>query len=169
MVVKTVIGSALPTLLLLLSLPWTSSSICLLAAITLAMQSLHHVRGLSVHLPPSNSNPIVLSSIATVILINFLDMILLCMHFQVVTVSQQAEEFFFFAAFLAVVATIFSVMAYFYKYVYYGSSREDPNSQPLLDTGEIPLEERKADDNENEDEDDKELLNVEEGEKKETS
>lgn len=56
-------------------------------------------------------------------------------------------------------------MAYFYKYVYYGSSREDDESELLMGEGQIPLEERKADDNENED--DEALLSVGETEQKE--
>ena len=74
----------------------------------------------------------------------------------------QAEEFFFFAAFLAVVATIFSIMAYFYKYVYYGSSRTEGENEPLIDTDEIQLEERKGDGGD--DDDDEEMLNVAEPE-----
>ena len=44
---------------------------------------------------------------------------------------------------MAVVALIFSVMAYFYKYVYYGSSRDDEEREPLIDGDGIALEERR--------------------------
>ena len=44
----------------------------------------------------------------------------------------QAEEFFFFAVFLAVVTVIFIIMAWFYKYVNYGASRSE----------EVPEEEK---------------------------
>ena len=48
---------------------------------------------------------------------------------------------------MAVVAIVFSVMAYFYKYVYYGSSRDDEELEPLIGGDGIALEERR--DNQN--------------------
>ncbi|XP_065052495.1 solute carrier family 15 member 2-like [Rhopilema esculentum] len=54
--------------------------------------------------------------------------------------EDMAEEFFFFSAFLAVVATIFSVMAYFYKYVNYGSSRNEGEFEKLISNDDIQLE-----------------------------
>jgi len=74
--------------------------------------------------------------------------------------EDMAQEFFFFAAFLAVVAIVFSVMAYFYKYVYYGSSRDDEELEPLIGGDGIALEERR--DNQN---GDNEPIDVEESKK----
>lgn len=59
----------------------------------------------------------------------------------------QAEEFFFFAVFLAVVTVIFIIMAWFYKYVNYGASRNEQvpgeekgeRNEGLADDENIPL------------------------------
>ena len=42
----------------------------------------------------------------------------------------QANEFFFFAGFLAIVMLVFIVMSYFYEYVYYSGNGviEEPES-----------------------------------------
>ena len=57
-------------------------------------------------------------------------------------------------------------MAYFYKYVYYGSSRNDGTDEPLLSGNEIPLSERQAGEEENEEreEETEEPLDVKESE-----
>lgn len=51
-------------------------------------------------------------------------------------------------------------MAYFYKYVYYGSSREEGEHEPLISDGDIQLEER--DNGDTGDKDDDSLLKLEE-------
>ena len=61
---------------------------------------------------------------------------------------------------MAVVATIFSIMAYFYIYVYYGANREDGENEPLISDGAIQLEERDKEDDG--DKDDDSLLKLEE-------
>ena len=56
--------------------------------------------------------------------------------FEMIQLLLQAQEFIFFAVFLAIVSAIFSVMAYFYKYVNYGSSRGEEDMIPLTDANE---------------------------------
>ena len=64
---------------------------------------------------------------------------------------------------MAVVALIFSIMSYFYTYVYYGSSRNDGENEPLIDGNDISLSEVKNDN----DEDDEKVSFVGESRQKE--
>eukprot|EP00794_Sanderia_malayensis_P017454 gene17454-19200_t len=97
--------------------------------------------------PPSMKSCIMAAWLLTVSFGNLLVVILAGARLT----EDMATEFFFFAAFLAVVSTIFSVMAYFYKYVYYGSSREEVTEE-ILEDDEIPLTNRDDIDEDNNEE-----------------
>ncbi|XP_047137839.1 solute carrier family 15 member 2 isoform X1 [Hydra vulgaris] len=86
--------------------------------------------------PPSMKSCIMAAWLLTVSVGNLLVVILA----GVKLTDDMAEEFFFFAILLAVVTVIFAIMAYFYTYIYYGSSREtDPNPNGCTEATEAIL------------------------------
>ena len=69
----------------------------------------------------------------------------------------QAQEFFFFSGFLAVVMVVFAIMAYFYKYVNYGSSRGEEEYERLdgRTEDEVAFLQKNDDDDDDDDDDEK--------------